>query len=208
MTTPVTVRPGTTPAVAAESGWRTVDVVVASAIAVAFGVVFWGWNSVWEATKPAFAGFPPGQAVIYGVWMMPAVLGALVIRKRGAALLTELVAAIVSALLGAPWGLWVVLYGLVQGVGAEQAFALRLYRSWRLPTAMVAGALAGGGGALLDLVMYYSDWSGTWQLSYAALIMASSALVAGLGSWLLVRGLARTGVLAPFASGTDSAPRV
>ena len=34
----------------------------------------------------------------------------------------------------------------------------------------------------------------------------SAAVVAGLGSWLLVRALARTGVLAPFASGADQRP--
>ena len=45
---------------------------------------------------------------MYGVWLMPAVLGALVIRKRGAAIYTELVAATVSALLGVSWGLSVV----------------------------------------------------------------------------------------------------
>jgi energy-coupling factor transport system substrate-specific component len=33
----------------------------------------------------------------------------------------------------------------------------------------------------------------------------SSAVIAGLGAWLLVRALARTGVLAPFPSGRDQA---
>ena len=28
------------------AGWRTVDIVVAAVIAVAFGVVFWAWNVV------------------------------------------------------------------------------------------------------------------------------------------------------------------
>jgi energy-coupling factor transport system substrate-specific component len=30
-------------------------------------------------------------------------------------------------------------------------------------------------------------------------------MLAGLGSWLLVRALARTGVLSPFGSGRDQA---
>jgi len=90
------------------TSWRTVDIVVASAIAVAFGVVFWGWGQLWNTTQSAFVGFPPAQGFMYGVWLMPAVLGALVIRKPGAAVYTELVAAIVSALLGTAWGLSVV----------------------------------------------------------------------------------------------------
>ena len=37
----------------------------------------------------------------------------------------------------------------------------------------------------------------------STLLAASSLVVAGVGSWLLVRALARTGVLAPFPSGRD-----
>jgi energy-coupling factor transport system substrate-specific component len=189
----------------ATASWRTVDVVVASAIAVAFGVVFWGWGNLWETSKAAFTAFPPAQGVMYGVWLMPAVLGALVVRKRGAAIYTELVAAIVSALLGTAWGLSVVAYGLLEGGAAEIVFAFALYRSWRLTTAILAGAAAGAAAALLDIVFYYEAWSGGWQLAYTGVLVVSSALIAGLGSWLLVRALARTGVLAPFASGRDQA---
>ena len=190
---------------AATARWRTVDIVVASAIAVAFGVVVWAWGYFWEAAKGAVTAFPPAQGVMYGVWLAPAVLGALVIRKRGAAIYTELVAAIVSALLGTAWGLSVVAYGLLEGGAAEIVFAFALYRSWRLPTAILAGAAAGAAAALLDIVFYYESWSGAYQLSYTGVLVASSALIAGLGSWLLVRALAKTGVLSPFASGRDQA---
>jgi energy-coupling factor transport system permease protein len=185
------------------SSWRVVDIVVASSIAVAFGVVFWAWGNLWNAVQPAFTGFPPGQAFMYGVWLLPGVLGALVIRKPGAALYTELVASIVSALLGTAWGLQVVLYGLVEGAAPELVFAFLLYRSWRLPAALAAGAAAGVAAALLDLAFYYTKWSGGWQLTYTSLLTASSLVVAGIGSWALVRALARTGVLAPFPSGRD-----
>jgi energy-coupling factor transport system substrate-specific component len=204
-TTNEPVGTGTPTSSAALAGWRTVDVVVASALAVAFGVVFWAWDNLWNAAQPAFAGFPPAQGFMYGVWLMPGVLGALVLRKRGAAVYVELVASIVSALLGTSWGLTTVAYGLVQGAAAELVFAFALYRSWRLSTALIAGAVAGAAAALMDLVLYYAAWSGGWQLSYAVLLAVSSAVVAGLGSWLLVRALARTGVLAPFPSGADQA---
>ena len=188
------------------SSWRVVDIVVASSIAVAFGVVFWAWGNLWNAAQGAFTAFPPAQGFMYGVWLLPGVLGALVIRKPGAALYTELVASIVSALLGTAWGLQVVLYGLVEGAAPELVFAFLLYRSWRLPAALAAGAAAGVAAALLDLAFYYTAWSGGWKLTYTLLLTASSMLVAGLGSWLLVRMLAPTGVLAPFASGRDQRP--
>jgi energy-coupling factor transport system substrate-specific component len=185
------------------TSWRTVDIVVASSIAAAFGVIFWTWGQLWNTAQPAFTGFPPAQGFMYGVWLLPGVLGALIIRKPGAAIYTELVASIISAFLGTAWGLQVVLYGLVEGAAPELVFAFLLYRSWKLPAALAAGAAAGVAAALLDLAFYYTDWSGGWQLSYTLLLVASSLVVAGAGSWLLVRALAKTGVLAPFASGRD-----
>jgi energy-coupling factor transport system substrate-specific component len=185
------------------TSWRTVDIVVASSIAAAFGVIFWAWGQLWNTAQPAFTGFPPAQGFMYGVWLLPGVLGALIIRKPGAAIYTELVASIISAFLGTAWGLQVVLYGLVEGAAPELVFAFLLYRSWKLPAALAAGAVAGVAAALLDLAFYYTDWSGGWQLSYTLLLVASSLVVAGAGSWLLVRALAKTGVLAPFASGRD-----
>jgi energy-coupling factor transport system permease protein len=200
--TTTTAQPSTstTPSV---TSWRTVDIVVASSIAAAFGVIFWAWGQLWNAAQPAFTGFPPAQGFMYGVWLLPGVLGALIIRKPGAAIYTELVASIISAFLGTAWGLQVVLYGLVEGAAPELVFAFLLYRSWRLPAALAAGAAAGVAAALLDLALYYADWSGGWQSTYVVLLAASSLVIAGLGAWLLVRALAKTGVLAPFASGRD-----
>jgi energy-coupling factor transport system permease protein len=187
--------------------WRTVDIVVASVLAVAFGVIFWAWNLLW--TGPAstlFGTFKPASAIIYGVWLVPAVLGPLVIRRPGAGVYTELVAAVVSTLLGSPWGLLTILYGLFQGLAGEFGFALTAYRSWRLPTAVLSGALAGGAAVLLDLITAYADWSTGWKLAYTAIVVASAAVIAGVGSWALTQALARTGVLDRFPSGRERVP--
>jgi energy-coupling factor transport system substrate-specific component len=186
--------------------WRTIDIVIASIIAVAFGVIFWAWNFVWGATEGAFAFFPPAQTLLYGVWLMPAVLAGLIIRKPGAALFTETVAAVISALLGAKWGATVIPQGLVQGLGAELAFAMLLYRSWKLPAALLAGLLTGLSAALFDFFVWngsYALWD--YRVPYALLTMLSSTVIAGAGGWALVRALAPTGVLDRFAAGRDRA---
>jgi energy-coupling factor transport system permease protein len=183
--------------------WRTVDIVVAAVLGVAFGVVFWAWNLLWEG--PATAIPLPGRAVIYGVWLVPAVLGPLIIRKPGAGVFTELVAALVSTLLGSPWGLVIVLYGMFQGAAGEFAFAATGYRQWRLPTAVVGGALAGVAATLLDLIHYYADASTGWKWGYGALVVLSSAVIAGGGAWALTKALAQTGVLDRFPAGRDRA---
>ncbi|HSM38837.1 MAG TPA: ECF transporter S component [Candidatus Limnocylindrales bacterium] len=184
-----------------QAAWRVTDIVVAAVLAVSFGVVFQVWNILWRAAVPAFVAFPPLQGFMYGVWLLPAVLVPLVIRRPGAALVGEGIAASVSALLGAEWGLLIIVYGLMQGGAAELVFAFGLYRRWGAIMAVLAGGAAGAAAVLLDLAVYYPEWAANWQLVYAALVIPSAAVVAGIGSWLLVGALARTGVLSAFPSG-------
>ncbi|GIJ78457.1 energy-coupling factor transport system substrate-specific component [Micromonospora phaseoli] len=186
------------------SRWRTIDIVVAAVIAVGFGVIFWAWGLLWRAADPAFAFFPASQALMYGVWLVPAVLGGLVIRKPGAALFCEAVAATVSALLGSEWGGITIVQGLIQGLGAELAFAAFRYRSFRLPTALLAGALTGLGAALFDFFVWNAPYAlVSYRIPYALLTVLSATVIAGAGAHLLTRALAGTGVLARFPSGRD-----
>jgi energy-coupling factor transport system substrate-specific component len=183
--------------------WRTIDIVVAAVLGVAFGVVFWAWNNVWGATTPFFEAVKPAQYAISGVWLLPAVIAPLIIRKPGAAIFAELVAAIVSALLGSVWGLDVLLSGFVQGAGAELVFAFGMYRSWGLAPTLLAGAGAALGEALHDLPIYYPSTQFTFDFQIAVLLMAlaSGVVVAGLGGRAIVRALRSAGVLDAFPSG-------
>ena len=180
--------------------WRIVDIVVASVLGVAGGLVFTAWNAGSAPMRAAMTA--PASAIIVGVWLFPAVLGMLIVRRPGAAVYTELVAAVLSALTGNEWGFATVWYGLVEGLGAEVVFALLLYRRYGLPAALFAGAGAGVAVGLLDSLIYYPDTLDTLgRLVYIGIAIASGVIIAGWGSWVLTRALARTGTLAPLASG-------
>ncbi|TFV62587.1 UNVERIFIED_ORG: hypothetical protein E4P37_16955 [Bacillus sp. AZ43] len=181
--------------------WRTVDIVVTAVLGVAFGVVFWAWGLLWAALDAPFSAFPPGQAVMYGVWLLPAVLAPLVVRKPGAALFAELLAGIVSALLGSAWGTLTIVYGLLQGAAGEVGFAAFGYRRYGWPQALLAAFGAGLMAAFLDLLNYYPDWSGGWKTAYVLLVVASTTVIAGAGGKALTRSLAASGALSAFASG-------
>jgi energy-coupling factor transport system substrate-specific component len=190
-----------------DSTWRTVDIVVAAVIAVAFGVVFWAWGLAWNAWAPFFGGQAnPPLYLISGVWLTPGVLGALVIRKPGAGFFTEVVAALISALIGSTWGLDTVASGIMQGAGAELVFALILYRSFGLPVAILAAAAAAAGEWIHDMAFYYQGTALNVQVTIGAFMLVSAVVIAGIGSWLLTRALAETGVLAPFPSGQTQRP--
>lgn len=190
--------------------WRVVDIVVASVLGVAAALIFFAWNQLYTPVTAPFEALLPGsQALFYGVWLFAGVLGALVIRKPGAAIFTEVVAASVSALLGAQWGgFGTIEAGLVQGLGAELVFLAFLYSTWRVGVAILAGAGAGLAMAVNDLVLWYPGADVPFQAIYAVSAVLSGAVIAGLGSWLIARALAKTGALGRFASGRAVTARV
>lgn len=188
-------------------GWRVVDIVIASVLGVAGGLFLWVVAQSWNTMTAPLAAYPPASALLAGLWLLPGVLGGLVIRKPGAAVYVELVAAILEALLGNVWGFPTVWYGLFEGLGAEIVLALFLYRRFGVPVALLAGAGAGVALAALDLLTYYPDFSPAHKLVYLVFAVVSGAVIAGLGGWALTRALARSGALAPLAS-SGSATRV
>jgi energy-coupling factor transport system substrate-specific component len=190
--------------------WRVVDIVIASVLAVAGGLIFILWNLAYNPVTAPLAAFIPGlQALFHGIWLFPGVLVALIVRKPGAALYGELVAASASVLIsGTEWGPLTLLSGLVQGLGAELVLALLLYRLWGLVPAILAGAGAGVGMVVLDLILWYPGAAIEFALIYSVSGIISGAVFAGLGSWLIVRGLARTGALSRFAAGRELGSRV
>ncbi|HEV7897982.1 MAG TPA: ECF transporter S component [Planosporangium sp.] len=188
------------------SRWRTVDIVVAAALAAAFGAIFQLWNIIWSGGGGPFSFYKPAEALIYGVWLLPGVLAGYIIRKPGAALFTETVAAAISLLLGSPWGGIVILQGAIEGAGAELAFAATRYRWYHRGAAALSGALGGLAATAFDAFVYYADTSWlTFRLPYIAFGTLSSLVIAGLGSVALSRGLGRTGVLDRFPVAQDRA---
>ena len=188
----------------ATNRWRTVDVVVASVLGVAFGLVFWLWNTIYPTVSAPLAFFPPIGSLLGGVWVMAGVVGGLVIRKPGAAFYTELLAAVVSLLLGSVWGLAVVMSGVVQGLGAEAVFAAARYRRWSFVVAVLAGAGTGAAMGIYEAFVYYPEFAAGWKLIYIGSATVSGIVIAGIGSWFLVRALARTGVLSAFPAGREA----
>jgi len=190
--------------------WRVVDIVVASVIGVASGLIFLLWNIGYVGPSALLEPVLPGlQGLLDGPWLFAGVLGALIIRKPGAALYTETLAAVVSALVGNQWGGFLTLEaGLVQGLGAELVFLLFLYRRWNLPVAMLAGVGAALAGGVNNLLLWYVGADTAFTVVYLISTAISGAVIAGALSWLLARGIAATGALDRFASGRESRDRV
>ena len=190
--------------------WRIVDIVIASVLGVAAGLIFLAWNVGYLGPKALLEPLLPGlQGLLDGPWLFAGVLGGLIIRKAGAAIYVELLAAVVSALIGNQWGGFLTLEaGLVPGLGAELVFLLFFYRRWSLPVAILAGAGAALAGGINNLILWYAGSGPAFTVIYLVSTVISGAVIAGALSWVLARGIAATGALDRFGSGREARVRV
>lgn len=191
--------------------YRTIDLVTVATLGVAFGVVFWGWGKLYEPVGTLLGlSFPPSAGLLGGPWLIAGVVGGLIIRRPGAALATELVAASVEMLVpgGTQWGLSVLASGFWQGLGVEVILAIFLYKRFGVIVAVLAGALAGAFESVYEWQSYYPDWDFPYRLAHLGFFALSGAVIAGLGGWALTRGLARAGVLDSFGPGREAAHEV
>lgn len=190
--------------------WRVVDILVATVLGVACGLIFFVWNSVGYAWYEAMNALTPGfGGIATGIWFLGGILGGLVIRKPGAAVYVELIAAIVSALMGNQWGIETLYSGLAQGLGAELIFLVFAYRHYGLINSISAGAGSAIGAFLLELVVFGNLAKGaTFNLIYLGSMMLSGAILAGVLGYLLTKALAETGALDRFAVGRERRTQV
>ncbi|MEO8829702.1 ECF transporter S component [Lapillicoccus sp.] len=199
-----TVSPRTILATRPLARWRTIDLLTCAFIGVAFGVAYWGWGLAYTAPSAALTTvFPPLVGITAAPWLMAGVVGGLVIRRPGAALFAEIVAASVEGLIGSQWGVTTLVSGALQGLGAEIGFALLSYASFMLGAAILSGALAAPMEAVYEWYAYWTDWDMTYKVVYLVVFTVAGGLVAGGLGWLLTTGLARAGALNALPPGQE-----
>lgn len=109
--------------------WNIHDVILISLIAVFFGIIYQVWNYIYYALA-ATPLKPYANDLTLGVWLMAGPLSAILIKKRNACLIGELLAAIIEMFLFSSWGVSNIISGFVQGFGSELGFAFTGYRKF------------------------------------------------------------------------------
>lgn len=205
---PASTRSDLRPNQASSKSWRTVDLLTVAMLGVAFGVAYWGWNLAYGAlsTAAVFA-YLPLSGLLAGPWLLAGVVGALVMRRPGAALLCEFIAANVEFLVGNQWGGSVLVSGLLQGLGVEIVFALFAYRRFGVLVAVLGASLAAALESVYEWSAYFPQLPMHDKWAYLGFFVLSGAVVAGLGGWLLVRALAAAGALDAFPAGREHRDR-
>jgi|GEM_PF-7051093 len=86
--------------------WSLLDLVTLATLGIASGVLFAGWGILWSSLSPLFAAVLPLQYLLFaGTWVIAGPLAGLIIRRPGAALAGEMIAASVSFLLASQWSI-------------------------------------------------------------------------------------------------------
>ena len=175
--------------------WRTRDIVVVAVIAAAFGVFFAALDAAFAAVN-AGAGSP--MNLLYGGWLLPAVVAPVIVRKPGAALFAELVAAAVSMLVLSQYGADTLLSGFLQGIGAEIVFAVFRYRDYRWAVVALASVVSATLAFAHDWIIYYQGTAvGVMGLTYVFMLI-SAAVLMPIVTFAVVRALRQAGALRGF----------
>lgn len=177
--------------------WKLKDIVMLSSLSVVFAVVYLLFFQVGNVLV-GFMG-PMGYEVIFGIWFIVSIIAATILRKPGAAVISETVAGVVEVLIGNAVGPILIVSALIQGLGAEAAFAATRYRSYSLKTLMLAGV----GAALFSFAWgYFRSGFGAYSAGLVIAMLAvrcvSGALIAGLLGHGIAQSLKRTGVLRSY----------
>lgn len=184
--------------------WRVIDIIVAAVLGVAIGFLFVVWNVIGNAGYSAINALTPGLGgLVAGIWFLGGPLGAFIVRKPGAAVFVEVIAASVSALVGNEWGITTLYSGIAQGLGAELVFLLLAYRRWNVAVIIISGLMAGVGAWTYELFAGNLAKSIEFNVVYLLCNALSGAILAGVVAYYLVRALAATGALDRFAVGRE-----
>jgi energy-coupling factor transport system permease protein len=184
------------------SGWSTREVVVAAVVAAILGLLFMAYSVLWMALSPLLGTVP--VMILYGFYFSAGILVPYIIRKPGAAIAGETIAAIVEVLAGSPFGVAAILAGFVQGLGAEIGFAVGGWRKYNIAIMGLSGALAAIFAYGNDFVMLgYSQLTTDLQIGIFVVMLISGVVLGGGLSKAIGDALAATGVLSSFAIGRD-----
>ncbi|WP_067927657.1 ECF transporter S component [Alicyclobacillus shizuokensis] len=177
--------------------WKLRDIIVAVVLSAVCGAIYMGWD--WLYGVAATGLNPVLQAAFNGLWWLAAGLVPYIIRRPGAALLSEIASALFEFVFGSPYSLSAVLSGVLQGLGAEVGFAMFRWRRYHLGVMMLAGALAGLGYSVQAYFQYGANSYAPGVLAgFVIVTMLSGAVLGGaLPKWI-GDALHRTGSLQNF----------
>ena len=183
--------------------WTTLDVVMVAVIGVVFSILYWGYNQLFTFLFPFISISPITIQAFVGFWFIAGIVAAYIIQKPGAAFLGELIAAIISMLLGSIWGVWIIISGLVQGIATEAVFAGYKWKKFTYFTVALAGIVT----AIISFFFPEAVTEAYLQYKVSIIIgmlivrIISGVVLGGILGKVITDSVVKTGVLRNFKIG-------
>lgn len=175
----------------ADSVLGTRNLMVVAALAVVSLIIIIPLNYL----TPAGASSPRVVMIacsVMGLWVIPYLLPAAVVRRPGAALVASIIIGVIS-IFTTPAGPAALVGNVIGGLFIEVPLALMLYRRWNWWAMLLAAGVFG----LLNSLMYVGLLDAVTGIGVPAGIVATgvcSAVVGGLITLVLARLLTKAGV--------------
>ncbi len=137
-------------------------------------------------------------SLVVGISFWPIIMVAYLIRKPGVAVLAGVVTSLVQVPF-TPFGIAILMTGLLIGLPVEVTLLARRYRNFKLWYMMIAGAVTGLiNGALLYLIMGYGNISPLLQIIYLGAYVISGAVLGGLLAKVLGDAVIKAGIASKY----------
>lgn len=176
--------------------WSVRDITTASVVGVFSSFLFWGAQFIpFDALQVVLPGL---GGLLNGLWLFAGPLAAVIVKKPGGALYSELLASVLESFLGSTWGgMEIVVLGILQGAAAEVGFACFGYRRWSFGTTCLSGFFSGIMCFMYTFLTHLQaiNPGGPYGIVYGITTILSGIFFGGVCVWLLYKRLVRAGVV-------------
>ena len=169
------------------------------------GVVWWAYTFLNDILAPFLKIFAL-DGLLGGMWLMGGTFFGYIIRKRGSALLGEVIAAVAQGFISR-WGVSSLIYGLIQGLPVELYFLITKYKKWSYLHMIIAGVLSAICSYALTFFWYgYFNMNIIFNIIQIICYTISGVIFPGICAKLLADKLRKANVLNQFNISKDNTP--
>ncbi|TJX15375.1 hypothetical protein E9840_02975 [Tissierella creatinini] len=169
------------------------EIVIIAMIAAVLGVLFMFLDTMYSTISMLLG--PVLTNLTFGIYALTALLPMVIVKKPGAALLGGFIGAIANILAGSPYGINIVVAGLLQGLGCEIGFYLGKYKV-NLVTLILSGIFITICVTTRDYFIFGLNALPPTVLIFVIIVrLLSATFIGGYISKAIEKGLQKTGVL-------------
>lgn len=183
-------------------GLKLKEIIVIAILGALMGAVFTGLDSLYQPLQTVLG--PLGGDMIYGLYLISALLSIYIVRKPGSALIGSLIAGLVNLLMGSPYGIHIIVASFLQGVGVEIGIAIFRYKKYSLIQMGLASIFAMALVTVRDYVVFGFSMYANLIPIMLIIRVVSSVIFGAMLTIVLGKALKATGVLNGFKINSET----